>query len=307
MASPRKRIRLAPSAGNKRRGRGSDFKSAFRLADSVARSRVRANRPADRRRFKSVQASISGSYPAEAGPGLLLRLFRWALALAVLPLCAVTTLTFFSQFSDAARDRGFWTDSAFWYFATGVLLMAGWFASGLLWNVFLYLYVLGHELTHILFIWLCRGRVEQWGATVNGGFVTTDKNNILIALAPYFVPLWAVVILIGFSVTGLFIPLPPAAMKSFYALLGFFWAFHFIWTLWMIPRDQPDLRDNGTFLSLNIIYLANLVILVLLTTAASPTMTVAGFAREWSEHALQLGRGAKSLIAGMDWRSALRP
>ena len=36
--------------------------------------------------------------------------------------------------------------------------MAGWFWSGLLQSFFLYLYVLGHELTHAVFVWICRGK-----------------------------------------------------------------------------------------------------------------------------------------------------
>lgn len=306
MAAERKKIKLSRAAGNKRRSGTPGFRKALRLADSVARSRMLANRPADRRRFKFVQAAIAGEYHESAGSGVILRMFRWALGIALLPLCALTSLTFFDQFSEVARDRGFWTDSSFWYFATGVLLMAGWFASGLLWNSFLYLYVLGHELTHILFIWLCRGKVEDWGADSSGGFVTTDKNNILIALAPYFVPLWAVVILIGFSVTGMFVPLVPAAMKTFYGLLGFFWAFHLIWTLWMIPRDQPDLRENGTFLSLNIIFLANLGIVIALTIAASPTMTLADFSRDWWNHASSLAESSADFLGRLDWQSALQ-
>ena len=114
----------------------------------------------------------------DESPSILVRMLRWSLGLLLLPLCAVTSWTFFSQFSAAALDHGFWRSSAFWYFATGGLLMASWFATGLLWNAFLYLYVLGHELTHILFIWLFRGRINDWGVSVDGERIVWEGSDV---------------------------------------------------------------------------------------------------------------------------------
>lgn len=297
MASPRKTITLGSRTGGNRRRRQPSFSEALKLAR--ARARVRANRPAGRRFEKSIRASIysvSADYD-EGRAWWLLRLFRWALALVLLPLCLVTSWTFFNQFSAATIDHGFWRTSAFWYFATGGLLMVGWFASGLLWNAFLYLYVLGHELTHILFIKFFRGRITDWGVSVDGGYVTTDKSNIIIALAPYFVPLWAALAVAGFALAGNFVAMPVVAWRSLYGVLGFLWAFHLLWTIWMIPRDQPDLRDNGTFLSLTIIYLANLLVLVTLLCLASPLMSFRAFALEWLDNA-QASWNAVELMVG---------
>jgi hypothetical protein len=303
MASGRKTLGLSTKTALNRRRRRPRFSEALRLAE--ARARVRANRPANRRRHKLVRASIASALPVEAAPHPLLRMMRWMLALCLLPLCAVTSVTFFGEFSTVTLDHAFWRTSAFWYFATGVVLMLGWFSSGLLWNVFLYLYVLGHELTHILFIHLFRGRVTEWGVSLDGGFVTTDKSNIIIALAPYFVPLWAAITVSGFALVGWFVDLSPVAVKTLYGLIGFFWAFHLVWTLWMIPRDQPDLRENGTFLSLMIIYLANIAVLVALTCLASPDMGFRAFASEWLDNARGARAGAEALwrdLARAGWR-----
>ncbi|MCH7225413.1 hypothetical protein [Haloferula sp. A504] len=283
MPPSRKSIRLGSKTGGNRRREKASFTESLRLAQ--ARARVRANRPANRRGRKWVRAAIAETYPVDDSPHLLLRMFRWMLGLALAPLAVVTSWTFFNLFSSAALDHLFWTSAPFWYFATGAVLMIAWFATGLLWDLFLYLYVLGHELTHILFIRLFRGTVAEWGVSVDGGYVTTDKTNILIALAPYFVPLWAALTVGIYACVGVFVDLSPAGLKSLYALLGFFWAFHLLWTLWMIPRDQPDLRENGTFLSLVIIYLANLLILVTLTCLASPDMSFRGFGVEWIHNA----------------------
>ena len=71
--------------------------------------------------------------------------------------------------------------------------MVGWFWSGLLQSFFLYLYVLGHELTHVLFVVIFRGQVTDFHVSTQGGYITTNKTNLVIALSPYFVPFWAVI------------------------------------------------------------------------------------------------------------------
>jgi hypothetical protein len=294
----KKQIRLGSmTAGGNRRRRRQTFAEALRRAN--ARAHERTNRRLGQRDLKHVRAAIAGpAFGYEDAPtGTLTRLGRWMLGLLLLPLCWVTSWTFFTQFSDATLDHGFWKMPAFWYFATGVLLMTGWFFTGLLRPVFLYLYVLGHELTHILFIWVFRGRVSDWGVSLDGGYVTTDKSNIVIALSPYFIPLWAALGVVVHALLGLAFELPPVSDKILFGWVGFFWAFHLLWTLWMIPRDQPDLKENGRFLSLVIIYLANQLILAALLCAVAKPFGFAEFGSQWManaarslEGALQLGR-----------------
>ncbi len=303
MAKVRTRqLRLGPAAGNRRRARPS-FSDALRLAND--RARERTNRRLGRGDWKSVQAAIAATQPDflpdyHIRPGALLRLWRWLLGLLLLPLCAVTTWTFFDQFTDATLEHRFWTTKEFWYFTTGCLLMTGWFFTGLLRSGFLYLYVLGHELTHILFIWLFRGRVSDWGVSLDGGFVTTDKSNIVIALSPYFVPLWAAAGVSLYAAINFLWPLPLAAEKFLLGFTGFFWAFHFLWTLWMIPRDQPDLKENGTFLSLTIIWLANQLTLAALLCLASQALGFRDFAAEWAANAF------RTFEAGREFAGSLR-
>jgi hypothetical protein len=79
-----------------------------------------------------------------------------------------------------------------------------------------------------------------------------------------------VIALILYAVPSFFWEIPGEADLVFYAVLGASWSFHMAWTVWMIPRDQPDLKDNGTFLSLVLIYLGNLVVLVGLLCFATP-------------------------------------
>ena len=209
----------------------------------------------------------------------------------LLPLCWVTTWTFLSRFSQATIYQGFWQSTEFWYFATGALLMVGWFISGLLQSFFLYLYVLGHELTHAVFVVIYRGRVPDFHISVEGGYITTNKTNMVIALSPYFFPFWAVVSAALYAIVRYFSGISSEWDRAFYALMGVTWTFHMIWTLWMIPRDQPDLKENGTFLSLVVIYLANLLVLIGLFCVAleSPLQNIHEFGMEWLRHAATWG------------------
>src|SRR5437773_4743064 len=78
-------------------------------------------------------------------------------------------------------------------------------AGGACWLVILLLlpkpmwvYVFGHELTHALWAWLFGGRVKKFKATSAGGHVVVNKTNFLITLAPYFFPLYVVLVVLVF-------------------------------------------------------------------------------------------------------------
>src|SRR5438132_4586550 len=62
-----------------------------------------------------------------------------------------------------------------------------------------------------------------------------------------------------------------------YAIVGASWAFHFTFTCWMIPKSQTDLKDHGTFFSLVVIYLMNLLLLSVMLILASRQITFASF------------------------------
>jgi hypothetical protein len=277
-----------------RRSKGDKTSIGEVLSGVNRRAHERANRRSGRRELKSVRAAIAAT-PAGgeevSAVDWARRLTRWLVAMVLLPLCWVTTWTFLSRFSHATVERGFWQTAEFWYFALGALSMAGWFWSGLFKAFFLYLYVFGHELTHAAFVVFFRGRVTDFHVSTEGGYITTNKTNLIIALSPYFVPFWSVVCALLYAVLRLAADLKPGWDLVFYAVMGVTWTFHMVWTLWMIPRDQPDLRENGTFLSLVVIYQANLLVLVLLFCLAAewPLHDARDFAMEWLRHAATAG------------------
>ncbi|MGI8432790.1 MAG: hypothetical protein ACR2MW_10945 [Chthoniobacterales bacterium] len=198
---------------------------------------------------------------------------KFIVALFLLPVCVVLSQTFFTAFARAATVERLWAAEEFWFFSLGVLL----------WLIAFFglprptlIYVFGHELTHALWVKLMGGRVSEMDCRRDGGYIITNKNNFLIALAPYFFPIYSLFVLTIYGTASLFINMQPYG-RVLYALVGVTFAFHLTFTLWMIPKSQSDLRDNGTLFSLVVIYLANLLLLAVMLVVASPRITFAGF------------------------------
>ena len=108
--------------------------------------------------------------------------------------------------------------------------------------------------------------------TRDGGHIVTDKNNFLIALAPYFFPLYSILAIAVYGLLSLFCDVQPYG-RLLYAVIGVTWAFHFTFTCWMIPKNQTDLSDHGTFFSLVVIYLMNLTLLSIMLVLAARQIT----------------------------------
>ena len=191
------------------------------------------------------------------------RWLRRLLAYGVLlPVGIIAFGSLLKELLEASMSSSLWFSLPVWYSLVGILIWVVLHFSHLFDNIFLYIYVLGHELTHFLAIIVSGGKVSQFRVSVEGGFVETNKNSVFIALSPYFLPLWCLVWLGLCALVALFVPWTSFAGVAF-AGVGFWWSFHFYWTLWVIPKDQPDLNENGTTFSLMIIYLANLFFTVI--------------------------------------------
>jgi hypothetical protein len=294
---------------NQRR-KPSPFATVVRSAQS--RAHETANRRGSTPGRKTVWAAVAaadsqaGTDSADRGR----RLLRLAAGLVLLPLCWVTMWTLLTRLSDAAVHQDFWKTAEFWYFAIGALTMIGWFWSGLMRMPFLIAYVLGHELTHAVFVLLHLGKVSKIHVSREGGFILTNKSNLVIALSPYFVPFWSVVGALSYGIARYYAGPSPALDRTFFAAMGLTWTFHMVWTLWMIPRDQPDLRENGTFLSLVVIYMANLLVLaaLLCLAADSPLANSREFLVDWIRVAATWGDAVARWGAGLiaEMRAAAR-
>ena len=224
---------------------------------------------------------------------------RWVknvVGLFLLPVAWVLTQTFFSLFSKAGHDAEFWMSEEFWFFGLGAALWTLWF-FGSIWALGqprpLRAYVFGHELTHAIWVWMWGGQVSKFEVSREGGYIVTDTHNFWIALAPYFYPLYSLVVVLGFGIASLFGDFTRVEdtfmfmtpVQWLYLLLGASWAFHLSFTIWMIPKGQTDLTYHGTFFSLVIIYLMNLLLVAVVLIVASRHLSFGGFGRELLENA----------------------
>jgi hypothetical protein len=198
---------------------------------------------------------------------------KFIFAIFLLPMCGVLTQTFFTAFARATVTQRLWTGEEFWFFSLGTLL---WLIAFFGLPRPMLIYVFGHELTHALWVWLMGGRVSQFRVGSDGGHVVTTKANFWIALAPYFVPIYSILAIAIYGALSLFLNMQPYG-RLLYAVIGATWAFHFTFTCWMIPKNQTDLTDQGTFFSLVVIYLMNLLLLSVMLILASREITFQTF------------------------------
>ncbi|HET7625947.1 MAG TPA: hypothetical protein VFM25_11860 [Verrucomicrobiae bacterium] len=126
----------------------------------------------------------------------------------------------------------------------------------------MWIYVFGHELTHAVWTWLCGGQVKKFKASAKGGHVIISKSNFLIALAPYFFPLYAVMIVVGFVIAHLIWSLQNYFVW-FHLLLGAAYAFHVTLTMHILQTRQTDITQQGYLFSAVIIFLGNIGVLLI--------------------------------------------
>lgn len=184
----------------------------------------------------------------------------------LLPLSVVMVFALMQQLYHAAPvvgDFDFWQSVPVWYALLGVLVFAVLKYFHLVDPILMFAYVLGHELTHAIAALMCLGKVQALSVDIDGGYVDTDKDNLFVSLAPYFVPLWMLLWLGVLFVVNLVVPFE-FYLQWLYAGFGFWWAFHVYWTLWVIPREQPDLLENGVVISFLIITITNIAALLLI-------------------------------------------
>jgi hypothetical protein len=126
----------------------------------------------------------------------------------------------------------------------------------------MWIYVLGHEFTHALWTWLFGGQVKKMKVTAKGGHVVISKTNFVIALAPYFFPLY-VVLVVGVFALGNLIWNWHGYLVWFHLCVGAAYAFHLTLTFHVLQTQQTDITGQGYLFSAVIIFLGNVCVLLL--------------------------------------------
>ena len=183
-----------------------------------------------------------------------MRFVRFVIGLLLLPLCIAGTQTLVALVMKL--DPG---DQAVPY--PLIALLAGF----LLWQmIFIFLprpirtYVFAHELTHALWGWLMGARVSKFKVSKEQGSVTLSKTNFLITLAPYFFPLYTVLLILLYYILWIFWDVQKYH-SVWLALIGFTWGFHLSFTVITLMQKQSDIRSSGHLFSYSFIYLMNVL------------------------------------------------
>ncbi|MFA5160880.1 MAG: hypothetical protein WC421_01425 [Elusimicrobiales bacterium] len=165
----------------------------------------------------------------------------------------------------AEAGRGFWG-----IFSN--MTATGWFCGGFALYAALHfalggagvIYVFAHELAHAAAAALCGYRVSGFSAGSGGGEVKVEGSSGFVALAPYCVPVYAVVCALAYGAASLKWDMSPYR-GWFCGALGFFLSFHLVNTMEIIWKTkQSDLRQaGGAFFSLAVIIAANSLVLLL--------------------------------------------
>ena len=197
----------------------------------------------------------------------MFRLLRFLTGAALLPLCVSVSLALLDTLRSIQTSRALLSPETAW-------LLTGYFLWLVMWFFLpqpVRAYVLAHELTHALWGILFGARARNLSVTAKGGSVSLSKSNLLITLAPYFFPLYTVlVILLHLLARCFFNPVPfPLAWLFF---VGLTWGFHVTFTVQSLMVTQPDIQLYGRVFSYATIYLFNLAgvgLWVVCTTSAT--------------------------------------
>jgi hypothetical protein len=203
------------------------------------------------------------------------KFLKLILGILLLPLCVGSALAVWRMLRLSGSADSIW-----------VPLLGGALCWGVVYLLLprpMWIYVAGHELTHAVWAWLFGGRVAGIRVTSRGGHVDVSKTNFVIALAPYFFPFYAVLVVLVFLVLRLMFGWEPLEVW-FLLLLGAAYAFHLTLTGHILKTRQSDITEHGCVFSSVIIFLGNTLVLVLaIPLLMSSTSIPTGLRWCWDE------------------------
>jgi len=218
---------------------------------------------------------------------VLKRILQLAAGVGLIPLCIGISIAFYEQLLAARRIE-----------QPEVSLLLGitaYLAVHALLGPPRRAYVLGHELTHASATWVSGGQVKGFKAGAKQGAVITNKVTGFIALAPYMIPVYAVLAALAYGAAGLFYDVRPW-IHWFLFGLGAALAFHLVFTVEALKQKQPDLEVLGPLLSVGLIYCVNLVCVIGVMALIVPEVRFGGFLQSGGRHAAHLYRALFSQI-----------
>lgn len=193
-------------------------------------------------------------------------IIKFIIGVAALPLAYGGTLAFYKNavlISELAKRLD--------YFIWGIVIYV---ILHLLFYKPTYFYVLGHEAVHAGMAWIFGGKIKSFKVSEDGGAVKTDKSNFIIELAPYFIPIYAIIITAVYFVIASSYAINGAL---FVFLIGFALAFHIISTIEIMKIRQPDIVKSGYFFSIIMVYVINIIVIALIFSLVFPGFSIKKF------------------------------
>lgn len=187
----------------------------------------------------------------------MIRLLKFLIGILLLPFCHAMTLAVYRlyQLTEASGIPAPELQS----YAVPI--------GFILWTLLFFLlprpirtYVLAHELTHALWALSMGARVGKMRIGKNGGHVELSKSNFIITLAPYFFPLYSVLVIAIYYLAGIWFHVE-LYNAWWLGAIGFTWAFHITFTIQMLTEQQPDIQEHGRLFSYVLIYSMNLLVM----------------------------------------------
>lgn len=128
------------------------------------------------------------------------------------------------------------------------------------------LYVVAHEFSHAFAALLCGYKVSGFKLGSDSGSVRVSNINTFVLLAPYFIPLYSIILTAVYIILKFFWPQTQNYAVWFLTLLGFFTAMHFMHTFKTLTEtEQIDIdKAGGGIFSFPLIILANTALALLL-------------------------------------------
>lgn len=193
-------------------------------------------------------------------------IIKFIIGVVALPLAYGVTLAFYKNailISELAKRLD--------YFIWGIVIYV---ILHLLFYKPTYFYVLGHEAVHAGMAWIFGGKIKSIKVSEDGGAVKTDKSNFVIELAPYFIPIYAIIITVVYFVIASSYAINGAL---FVFLIGFALAFHIISTIEIMKIRQPDIVKSGYFFSIIMVYVINIIVIALIFSLVFPGFSIKKF------------------------------
>jgi hypothetical protein len=181
-----------------------------------------------------------------------------------------------------------WKEPRLWCFSGGML------AYGLIQAFFwrpLFVYVMGHELTHALAAVLQGGRADDLRVSTKGGMVKVNVSNFLVNLAPYFFPIYSFMILAVYAIAD------PKFRIYLIFLLGVSLAFHWALTAYSLRQHQSDITEVGWLFAIPFIAALNLLTFAFMLHAVLPeSVSMSGYVSQSYASLKALALGARAIF-----------